>query len=339
MNISLKKSVIIILALALSVMLFACEAKPAKRAEVTPAAEVKTDPKEAATTAPAEEEAAEIEIESGGKKIMVKKDPKKVVSLDLASIDILDELGKGSSLVGMPKATMVKYLESFYKDESVKDLGSLKEIDMEGLAGLKPDLIILGSRQRKRVAEFEEIAPTILISIDNKDKGYIKSFKENVTLLAKIFGEEEKAKEHLDKFDERIAALKAAADGKTALVTLATKNNLNVLGPDTRGSIISKEIGFKNDADVSSTHGDNVSFEFIVDKNPEYLFVLDRDTAINAKGSKNASEIVENELIKGTDAYKQGRIVYLTPDVWYLAEGGIKSTDIMLKDLEDGILK
>jgi iron complex transport system substrate-binding protein len=34
------------------------------------------------------------------------------------------------------------------------------------------------------------------------------------------------------------------------------------------------------------------------------------------------------------DAYKNGHIVYLTPDVWYLAEGGITATDVMLRDLE-----
>jgi iron complex transport system substrate-binding protein len=42
--------------------------------------------------------------------------------------------------------------------------------------------------------------------------------------------------------------------------------------------------------------------------------------------------------VKQTDAYKNGHIVYLTPDVWYLAEGGITATDTMLKDLESGIL-
>jgi ABC-type enterochelin transport system substrate-binding protein len=27
---------------------------------------------------------------------------------------------------------------------------------------------------------------------------------------------------------------------------------------------------------------------------------------------------MENAIVKQTDAYKNGRIVYLTPDVWYL---------------------
>ena len=57
--------------------------------------------------------------------------------------------------------------------------------------------------------------------------------------------------------------------------------------------------------------------------------------AIATEGAKLAQEIVENELVMGTDAYKNGNIVYLAhPAVWYTAEGGITALDIMLQDLE-----
>lgn len=71
-----------------------------------------------------------------------------------------------------------------------------------------------------------------------------------------------------------------------------------------------------------------------------YLFVLDRDAAIGTDGAKLAQEVVENELMKGTAAYRDGRIVYLAhPAVWYTAEGGITALDRMLRDLEDPLLK
>lgn len=89
----------------------------------------------------------------------------------------------------------------------------------------------------------------------------------------------------------------------------------------------------------TSTHGNEASFEFVVERNPEYIFVMDRDAAINTEGAQLAQEIVENELVKGTDAYKNGHIVYLEhPAVWYTAEGGINALDIMLQDLEGALL-
>ena len=51
-------------------------------------------------------------------------------------------------------------------------------------------------------------------------------------------------------------------------------------------------------------------------------------------------EIMENELVMTTDAYKNGNIVYLAhPAVWYTAEGGITALDIMLQDLEAELLQ
>ena len=74
-------------------------------------------------------------------------------------------------------------------------------------------------------------------------------------------------------------------------------------------------------------------------KRQDYIFVLDRDAAIGTDGAKLAQEIMENELVMGTDAYKNGNIVYLAhPAVWYTAEGGITALDLMLQDLESELL-
>lgn len=89
----------------------------------------------------------------------------------------------------------------------------------------------------------------------------------------------------------------------------------------------------------TSTHRNEASFEFIVDQNPEYIFVMDCDAAIATEGAQLAQEILENELVMGTDAYKNGHIVYLAhPAVWYTAEGGITALDLMLADLESTLL-
>ena len=95
------------------------------------------------------------------------------------------------------------------------------------------------------------------------------------------------------------------------------------------------------DAEIdTSTHGNEASFEFIVEKDPEYIFVLDRDAAIQTEGAQLAQEVMENDLVKGTQAYQNGNIVYLAhPAVWYTAEGGITALDLMLQDLESELLE
>ena len=66
---------------------------------------------------------------------------------------------------------------------------------------------------------------------------------------------------------------------------------------------------------------------------------MDRDAAIGTDGAQLAQDIVENELVMTTDAYKNGHIIYLAhPGVWYTAEGGITALDYMLADLEQDLL-
>ena len=75
-------------------------------------------------------------------------------------------------------------------------------------------------------------------------------------------------------------------------------------------------------------------------KNPDYIFVMDRDAAIGTEGAQLAKEVLENELVMDTDAYRNGRIVYLAhPAVWYTAEGGVSALDMMLTDLESTLLQ
>ena len=67
---------------------------------------------------------------------------------------------------------------------------------------------------------------------------------------------------------------------------------------------------------------------------------MDRDAAIGTDGAKTCSEIMENELVKGTDAYKNGHIVYLKhPAVWYTAEGGTTPLFWCLKYLKTPLTK
>lgn len=85
--------------------------------------------------------------------------------------------------------------------------------------------------------------------------------------------------------------------------------------------------------------GNEASFEFVVQKAPDYIFVLDRDAAISTEGAQLAKDIMESELVMSTDVYKNGNLIYLEhPSVWYTAEGGITALDLMLQDLESELI-
>ena len=266
-------------------------------------------------------------------------DPQRIAILDMAALDILMSLGLDGRVVGSA-STSLSYLQDVVSREGVANLGTIKEADLEAVMACEPDVIFIGGRLSGSYDALSEIAPVVYLSTDS-EIGVVESVRRNATTIASMFGLEAQVEDLMAGFDERIAALNAFAEGKTAIVGLVTSGSFNVLGSDGRCSIISVEIGFENlgDGDVTATHGNESSFELIVELDPDYLFVLDRDAAIATEGAQLAQEIVENELVMGTDVYANGNIVYLAnPAVWYTAEGGITALDIMLSDLESELL-
>lgn len=262
----------------------------------------------------------------------VQKNPKKVVVFDFGALDTLDALGV-EEVVGLPKMNIPNYLSKYEGDE-YENVGSLKEPDFEKIHSLDPDLILISGRQSELYDDFAEIAPTIYVGLDTTR--YMDSFKENVNTLAEIFGKEEVAKTELEKIDDKIAALheKASKDNGKSLVILANEGKMSAYGPSSRFGIIHDVFGFApvDEGIEVSTHGQNVSFEYLHEQNPDYLFVIDRGTAIG--GESSSKQLVENDLVKKTNAYKNDKIVYLDPENWYLSGGGLESVSAMADEVE-----
>ena len=301
--------------------------------------------------------------------ITVPYNPQRIAILDLAVLDIIDNLGLGDRVVGTAN-TSIDYLSDYVNNKDIKNLGTIKEADLEAVMECEPDVIFIGGRLSASYDALSEIAPVIYLST-NSEIGLVESVTKNATTIASLFGMESDIEKKTADFAERIAALQAVAEGKTALVGMTTSGSFNLLGNDGRCSIIGVEIGFNNltasanggqsgngynknsegqkteekngndnSGNSGSPHGNESSFETVVAQNPDYIFVMDRDRAIGTEGVQLAQEIMENELVMSTDAYKNGNIVYLEhPAVWYTAEGGITALDVMLQDLESTLLE
>ena len=340
----MKKLISFCLALAMAASLAACSQSGSGSSSQT-AEESSSSVVEESSAAGEESSAAEasetpetvtitsLNGEGAETQLEVPYDPQRIAILDMASLDILDALGVGGRVVGTA-STSLDYLQS-YINEDIANLGTIKEADLEAVMSCEPDVIFIGGRLASSYDALTEIAPVVYLSTDT-EQGVVESVRKNANTIASLFGLEEEVGSLMADFDSRIAALAEFAEGKTS-------GGFNVLGNDGRCSMICREVGFENigvDAEIdTATHGNEASFEFVVEKDPDYIFVLDRDAAIQTEGAQLAQEIVENELVKGTRAYTDGHIVYLSsPAVWYTAEGGITALDVMLQDLESELL-
>lgn len=268
--------------------------------------------------------------------------PQRIAVMDLAALDILDAIGYADRIVGVSKGSSIDYLSEYVNNDNLIHLGTVKEADMEAVMSCEPEVIFIGGRMASVYDELSKIAPVYMVSTDTTT-GVIESIKTNTQNIASLFGIEEQVQNITDDYQSRIEALKAVAKDKTAIIGMVNAGGFGLLGNDGRCSIIGKEIGFENvgiDAkDSTSSHGNDASFEFILEKNPDYIFIMDRDAAIGTNGAKLAAEVMNNDIVNKTDAAQNGRLIILEhPNVWYTAEGGIKALDVMLQDLETALL-
>ncbi len=259
------------------------------------------------------------------------KNPKVVVTFDYGALDILDNLG--IEVAGLPKGSLPDIF-SKYQDDKYADLGGLKEPDFEAVNAVKPDLIILGGRQASMYDKFSEIAPTVQLDINGGT--YMNDFERNATLLGTIFGKENEVKEEIDKIKTKISEVKDLVLPKniTALSLMVNEGSLSSNGHKSRFGLIYNDLGFvPADSEIGdSTHGQQVSFEYIVEKNPNVIFVVDKGAAIRTGGT--AETVLDNDLVKSTDAYKNNKILYLNSQVWYLVSGGFSSTNAMIDEVK-----
>lgn len=264
----------------------------------------------------------------------VKKNPGKIVVFNFGALDTLDKMGV--KVTALPQAIVPNYLEK-YADKKYINVGGLKEPDFEKISEIQPDLIIISGRQAKLYDEFKKLGPTIYLDVD--DTKYMQSFKENTKILGDIFDKQEFVEKELVKIENKVKELKkkASATGKKALAIIASEGQVSAYGPGSRFGIIYDEFGFApaDNKIEASTHGQDVSFEYVVEKNPDYLFVVDRGAVFGEQTP--AKQVVENELVKKTNAYKDGNITYLDPNIWYLAGGGLISVEEMINEVEKSI--
>lgn len=251
--------------------------------------------------------------------------PKKVIVFDTALLDSLDLIGVEVAGVPQSGAPFPQTL-SKYKDAKYINAGTLQEPDFETISAAAPDLIIGSGRADKAYDELARIAPTIVLSVDQSR--FLDSLKERTLTAAKLFDKEQAAQKQIDILDQEIAKTKVkASKAGTALFLMVNGGKISAYGPGSRFGFIFDTLGMQPATIFSDNgnHGNIVSLEYILAMNPDWIFVLDRETAIGeSQENIAAKKVLDNSLINKTKAKNNDRIIYLNaPDI-YIA-GGIRT--------------
>ena len=278
----------------------------------------------------------QIKLSSKAGEISIPANVSKIAVMDYTSLDTFVALGASDKVIGLPLSSAVPTSLASFKDGKYADFGAVNNVNLEKLAAAQPQLIISADRLQKQTDALKQIAPTYHYSIDTNN--YWQSFHEQTLNLAKIVGKTTEAEQKLQALDAEAAKLSEKTKGKTALIVLVNNDKLMAFGQHSRFGLIHDKLGF-TPADASikvGTHGQSISYEYIAEKNPDYLFVIDRASAVTGK-SGGAQAALNNDIIKQSKAAKENHIVYLDANNWYLMNGGLNSMHEMVAEVGNAI--
>ncbi|MGK5058068.1 siderophore ABC transporter substrate-binding protein [Janthinobacterium sp. LB2P49] len=269
---------------------------------------------------------------------VIDRRPQRVAVLDMNEVDFLDQLGV--PVAGMVKDYVPHFLKRYKDDQAIRDLGAIVQPNLEHIHALQPDLVLMTSIQANHYKELSQIAPTLHFDVDyqNSESQHIEVVKQHLLTLGRIFGKEDIASLKAQQLDARVAdARKVTQDRpEKALIVLHNNGAFSSFGVQSRYGFVFDALGVKpaSSAIEAGLHGQPISSEFIQQANPDIIYVVDR-TAVMEHRPVMTAEQMANPLLRQTNAWKNGRVVFVDADAWYITAASVTS----LKRVIDDVLK
>ncbi|MEU6374876.1 ABC transporter substrate-binding protein [Streptomyces sp. NPDC046909] len=268
-----------------------------------------------------------------GREVNVPGAPRKVVTLSEPTLDAA--LALGIEPVGATAGRGQTGVSSYLADKATKAqvVATVAEADMEKLAALQPDLILLDETTavKSEVAKLQAIAPTVVTAKLNED------WKKAFTATADALNKTAQAEKFLGDFDTDVAATKKKLGTNAgAVVSVVRWQNgaPSVVGKGVGhvGSTLSA-LGLtrpKDQQGASAGHSEPVSLEKLSTIDGDWLFF--GTLGDEADGEKAYAEARKVTNFGKLTAEENGHVVVVEGSAWNSA-GGPLAARIVLDDL------
>lgn len=262
----------------------------------------------------------------------LKKAPKRIVILDNLYGEILDPLDitpVGATTGQADSQEFSTLFKKQYKDAKVVSVGWQGNPDLDKIAELKPDLILMTGEQEDLYEELSEIAPTVGYQI-NTDENW--DYHETSLKVAEIFDKRDEMKKDLDRLDAREAVfaenVKAKFGDQKLLYLRVTDNDIRYYAYGHFGYLydtyhFNRAETFNPDDMLQVIDPDKLK-----DINPDLLIV-----------QADSQELLDNKL-KNTPvwtslkAVQNNKVIYADYST-YMLGFGIVSQEAIMKQISD----
>ena len=262
----------------------------------------------------------------------LKKVPKRIVILDNLYGEILDPLHitpVGATTGQADSQEFSTLFKKQYKDAKVVSVGWQGSPDLDKIAELKPDLILMTSEQEDLYDELSEIAPTVGYQI-NTDENW--DYHETSLKVAEIFDKRDEMKKDLDRVDAREAVfaenVKAKFGNQKLMYLRVTDNDIRYYAYG--------HFGYLYDTyhfNRAETFNPDDMFQVI---DPDKLKDINPDLLIVQADSQELldNKLKNNPVWSSLKAVQNNKVIYADYST-YMLGFGIVSQEAIMKQISD----
>lgn len=262
----------------------------------------------------------------------LKKAPKRIVILDNLYGEILDPLHitpVGATTGQADSQEFSTLFKKQYKDAKVVSVGWQGSPDLDKIAELKPDLILMTGEQENLYEELSEIAPTVGYQI-NTDENW--DYHETSLKVAEIFDKRDEMKKDLDRVDAREAVfaenVKAKFGNQKLMYLRVTDNDIRYYAYG--------HFGYLYDTyhfNRAETFNPDDMFQVI---DPDKLKDINPDLLIVQADSQELLEnkLKNNPVWSSLKAVQNNKVIYADYST-YMLGFGIVSQKAIMKQISD----
>lgn len=262
----------------------------------------------------------------------LKKVPKRIVILDNLYgeiLNLLDITPVGATTGQADSQEFSTLFKKQYKDAKVVSVGWQGNPDLDKIAELKPDLILMTGEQEDLYEELSEIAPTVGYQI-NTDENW--DYHETSLKVAEIFDKRDEMKKDLDRVDAREAVfaenVKAKFGNQKLMYLRVTDNDIRYYAYG--------HFGYLYDTyhfNRAETFNPDDMFQVI---DPDKLKDINPDLLIVQADSQELldNKLKNNPVWSSLKAVQNNKVIYADYST-YMLGFGIVSQEAIMKQISD----
>lgn len=267
--------------------------------------------------------------------VKIPTNPKRIVDISGSSEELLIAGYKPVATANVDSYETDKlpsYIREELKDVKIVGHSMLDTMDIEGILGVNPDLIIMSQRQEKIYDQLKEIAPVIMI------KDYANDWRSKLTDIAKIFDKEESAKEWLNKYDEKATELGKEVvkknGEKTYLPVLASSGQFMVFSDGGIGTLINDDMKLARPKNMPKQDGITlpmVSMEGLTDIDADHIIVIATES--------DKKDLEKSAIWAQIRAVKDGNVTILDSAPFFSQSYNPVGKELLLESVKNELIK